>query len=107
MLTRAGMVSALFIMPTMLIGSLLGRSTMLMLIFSLMAGPFVINGWICFTMLRRLNITRQIPKRTMAGNPISVNLTLQNQKFLFTSWQMSVWDRLTSSQERLDPGPFG
>ena len=41
------------IMIVIFSGSLLGRSNMLMLVFSMMAGPFVVNGWITYSMLKR------------------------------------------------------
>src|ERR1700733_12910773 len=43
----------LMIMILIFSGALLGRSNMLMLVFSMMAGPFVINGWITYSMLKR------------------------------------------------------
>ncbi len=55
-------------------GSLLGRSNMLMLVFSMMAGPFVVNGWITYSMLKRTAVERVVPERVMAGEPITVEL---------------------------------
>ena len=49
MLPREGMMY-LLIMIVAFVGSLIGRNNMLMLVFSIMAGPFILNGWITFTL---------------------------------------------------------
>jgi uncharacterized protein (DUF58 family) len=94
MLPREGMMY-LLIMIVAFIGSLIGRSNMLMLVFSIMAGPFILNGWITFTLLKRNRLIRILPRRAMAGDVISVEITLRNRKFWFSSWLMVVRDRLS------------
>lgn len=101
-LPRPGVVY-LVMMGAMLTGSLLGRSNMLMLMFALMAGPFVINGWITFAMLRRVRVTRTVPKTVMAGDPASVELCLENRKILLPCWVMTVRDQVTNRQETVTP----
>jgi uncharacterized protein (DUF58 family) len=96
MLPREGMMY-LLIMIVAFIGSLTGRSNMLMLVFSIMAGPFILNGWITFTLLKRNRLVRVLPRRAMAGDVISVEVTLRNRKFWFSSWLMVVRDRLSRS----------
>lgn len=100
MLPAEGLVY-LLIMAALFVGSLLGRNNMLMLVFSLMAGPFVLNGWITFSMLKRLGVSRQVPKRAMAGTPISVGIALTNRKRL-SSWLMALTDRIANAREILD-----
>ena len=99
-LPRPGLVY-LVMMLIMALGSLLGHSNMLMLVFAMMAGPFVLNGWIVFSMLKRTSLERQAPARAMAGQPISVELTLVNRKRWFSSRLMSVEDEITNGRERL------
>lgn len=94
MLPREGMMY-LLIMIVSFVGSLIGRSNMLMLVFSIMAGPFILNGWITFTLLKRNRLVRSLPRRAMAGDVISVDVTLRNRKFWFSSWLMVVRDRLS------------
>ena len=93
MLPREGMMY-LLIMIVAFVGSLIGRNNMLMLVFSIMAGPFILNGWITFTLLKRNRVSRRLPERAMAGDVIPVELTLSNRKFWFSSWLMVVRDRL-------------
>jgi hypothetical protein len=85
----------LVIMILIFSGSLLGRSNMLMLVFSMMAGPFVINGWITYSMLKRTAVERIVPARVMAGEPMTIELVLANRKRLMSCWLMA---RSNSSQ---------
>ena len=101
MLTQPGLVY-LAVMVVLFMGSLLGHSNPLMLIFSMMIGAFVLNGWITYSMLKRLRVERHLPVRTMAGEPVSVEIVLQNHKRLLASWLMVVTDRIDSDHERLD-----
>ena len=100
-LPREGMMY-LGVMAVMLLGALLGRSNMLMLIFSLMAGPFVVNGWITFAMLKRNQVNRSAPRTAMAGELVSVELGLQNRKRLLSTWLVAARDRITKEREELD-----
>jgi len=92
----------LTIMLVCAIGSMLGRSNMLMLVFALMAGPFILNGWIVFSMLKRTQVTRRVPSLSMAGEPISVEVSLKNRKWLLSSRVMSVRDRIEHDRETLE-----
>lgn len=102
MLPREGMMY-LLIMIVAFVGSLIGRNNMLMLVFSIMAGPFILNGWITFTLLKRNRVRRQLPERAMVGEVIPVELTLENRKFWFSSWLMVVRDRLRQKSLLSEP----
>jgi len=91
MLPREGMMY-LLIMIVAFVASLVGRSNMLMLVFSIMAGPFIVNGWVTFSLLRRNRVKRTIPQRAMCGETVSIEITLQNRKLWFSSWLMMVRD---------------
>jgi uncharacterized protein (DUF58 family) len=93
----------LVIMILIFSGSLLGRSNMLMLVFSMMAGPFVINGWITYSMLKRTAVERVAPTRVMAGEPMTVELVLVNRKRVMSCWLMSVRDKIENDEEQLEP----
>ena len=41
---------------------------MLVLVFGLMAGPFILNGSITLNMLRKTQASRTLPDRVMAGS---------------------------------------
>ncbi|MEZ6065364.1 MAG: DUF58 domain-containing protein [Planctomycetaceae bacterium] len=91
------------IMVVVFIGSLIGHSNPLMLVFSLMAGPFIVNGWLTFTLLKSIRVERNRPERTMAGEPLSIEVTLNNDKRWLACWVMTVVDRVTNPRETLHP----
>lgn len=92
----------LVIMIVIFSGALLGRSNMLMLVFSMMAGPFVVNGWITYSMLKRTAVERAVAERVMAGEPLTVELVLINRKRLMNCWLMSAHDTIQNADERFD-----
>ncbi len=93
----------LLIMFVLFIGSLMGRSNPLMLVFSMMAGAFVMNGWLTFTYLKGVTVERQLPERVMAGEPFSVVMALRNRKTWLSAWLMTVQDHVTGHQTELTP----
>ncbi|MGE3316358.1 MAG: DUF58 domain-containing protein [Planctomycetaceae bacterium] len=103
MLPRQG-ITCLVIMAVLFIGSMIGRSNMLMLVFAMMAGPFVVNGWIIFSMLKKLSVDRRVPTRTMAGEPAVIELGITNGKRWISNWLMSISDTIENSRERLNTG---
>ena len=92
----------LLVMTVLLVGSLLGHSNMLMLVFAMMVGPFVLNGWITFSMLRRTKLSRRIPKTVVAGESFTVDIRLKNRKLLLASTVMMVTDQIENELEQLD-----
>lgn len=93
----------LLIMFVLFIGSLLGHSNPLMLVFSMMAGAFVMNGWLTFTYLKGVVVTRQLPDRVMAGEPFSVEIALLNRKSWLSAWLMTVRDHVSGGKAQLAP----
>lgn len=98
MLPREGMMY-LLIMIVAFVASLIGRSNMLMLVFSIMAGPFIVNGWVIHTLLQRNRVKRKIPPRAMSGEVVSIEVSLQNRKLWFSSWLMIIRDRVGRSSQ--------
>ncbi len=92
-LTRPGFVS-LVIAVVLLGGGYLGPSNMLMLVFALVIGPFIVNGWFSYSMIRRLSLTRTLPRQAMAGEPFAVTLSLVNRKRRQTSWVVTAADAI-------------
>jgi uncharacterized protein (DUF58 family) len=92
----------LLIMIVIFVGAAIGHSNMLMLVFGLLAGPFILNGWATFSMLKRIRVTRRMPAHAMAGEPFSVDITIENQKRIVSSWLITVRDRIFNEYERLN-----
>ena len=91
----------LTIMFALFTGAMLTKSNMLLLVFALMAGPFVINGWMTFGMLQAARVTRSTPQRAMAGELFGVELVLTNSRRLLSIWIMSVRDAIHHVREDL------
>lgn len=93
-LTRPGAMS-LVISVLLLGGAFLGPSNMLMLMFAAVVGPFIVNGWYAFGMIRRLGLTRAVPPQVVSGELVTVTLTLSNRKRWMSSWLMTASDVVT------------
>lgn len=91
----------LAIMAVLVTGSMLGHSNTLLMVFSLMCGPFVLNGWIVFIMLRRVSVQRSVPESVGAGETFNVQLTLTNHRRRFSSRLMRLEDRVSNGHEEL------
>ena len=66
----------ILIIIVVFVGSLLGRSNPLLLVFCCLAGPWVINGFLIVAMLQGLTIQRVLPPRVMAGESFAVEFRL-------------------------------
>ena len=91
------------IMVTVLVGALLGKHNMLLLVFGLLAGPFVLNGHIALTMLTRNQVIRTLPPRVMQGEWFAVDLTLSNRRWWIGSWMLVIEDHWQHGSENLFP----
>ncbi|QDU11108.1 DUF58 domain-containing protein [Gimesia aquarii] len=100
-LPRDGMVY-LMMMMVLFVGSVLSRENMLMLVFAMMTGPFVLNGWITFSMLKKIQLKRIIPKRVMVGESFTAEITLKNSKRLIAAYLMEVNDYFTNQDDQLE-----
>lgn len=100
MLPREGVV-CLIMMIMIFLGAAIDNANMLLLVFALLAGPFVLNGWITFWMLRGVRVERHLPQRSVAGDPVAVNITVENRRRWFSSWLMIVRDQIRSNTEQL------
>lgn len=88
-------IGYLLIMVVLFIGSSLTKSNTLLLVFAMMAGPFVVNGWITYTMLTNVLVKRRTPARAMAGELFSVQVDLTNQTPLISIWMMVAQDQVS------------
>jgi uncharacterized protein (DUF58 family) len=89
------------IMIVLFAGALFGRSNPLLLVFAMMAGPFVVNGWVSFVLLKRLSVERKVPMRVMAGESTSVEIAVRNGKRWISAWVITLRDQITGGAEPL------
>ena len=97
-ITREGIVYVT-IMSVMFLGSIIGRTNMLMFVFAMMIGPWVLNGWIAFSMVRRTHTKRILPHRVMAGELISIEIEVENRKWLLSSWLLAARDQVVHHRD--------
>ena len=106
LLPREGIVY-LGIMLIVAIGALTGGSpdtgNILLLVFGMMAGPFVLNGWVVDAMLTRVTVSRQHPLSTQAGVYFGVDVKLRNDKPLLSSRLVEVRDVVQGRDLRAEP----
>ena len=84
------------IMLVIAVGALTGGNpdtgNMLLLVFGMMAGPFVFNGWVVVAMLARVSVVRDLPAAAQAGSFFTVEIALQNGKRFLSSRLVEVRD---------------
>lgn len=106
LLPREGMVY-LAIMLVIAVGALTGGNpdtgNMLLLVFGMMAGPFVLNGWVVVAMLARVHVERTHPATVPAGAFFSVEILLRNDKPLLSSRLVEVRDVIEAPSTREEP----
>lgn len=106
LLPREGIVY-LGIMLIVAIGALTGGSpdtgNILLLVFGMMAGPFVVNGWVVDAMLSRVTVNRHHPLTTQAGVYFGVDVMLRNDKPLLSSRLVEVRDVVQGLELRAEP----
>ena len=90
-------VGYLAIMLALAIGALLGQKNTPLLVFGMMAGPFILNGWIVYSMLKKVNVSRSIPQRAAAGHAANVQVAVRNDKLFMASHLLEVKDQISSS----------
>lgn len=91
-------IGFLAIMLTLAVGALMGHRNMPLLVFGMMAGPFVLNGAIVYRMLKGIRVTRRVPRRAVAGEFVGVELQIANDKKFMASHMLEVRDRITGRQ---------
>ncbi|HIE99066.1 MAG TPA: DUF58 domain-containing protein [Fuerstia sp.] len=94
---REGVVY-LAIMLALAVGALLGHRNMPLLVFGMMAGPFVLNGWIVYVMLKNVSLTRRVPRRAMVGEFVVVEIEVTNGKRVLASHMLEVRDRVSGGE---------
>ncbi len=98
-ITREG-IAYIAIMSVMFLGAIIGRTNMLMFVFAMMIGPWVLNGWIAFSMLRRMQAKRVLPHRVMAGDLVSVEIEVLNGKWWLSSWLLAAKEQVAHVRDR-------
>ena len=91
-------IGFLAIMLTLAVGALMGHRNMPLLVFGMRAGPFILNGWIVYGMLKGVTVKRHAPRRAMAGEFVGVELEVHNDKRVWASHMLEVRDRIVGKR---------
>ena len=82
------------ILIALFVGSFVGKSNPLLLVFSLMAPLLIFNGFISYTQLRRVRVGREPPERAEVGRAVPVSVTLTGLRRRLPVWMMTVTDQI-------------
>ncbi|MSR60232.1 MAG: DUF58 domain-containing protein [Planctomycetaceae bacterium] len=93
----------MLILIVLCLGALMGHANMLLLVFGLMAGPFVLGGQVTLLVLQRLSIARKLPDHAVVGQPFLVRVRLENRKPLLSAWMIVAADQVSNRREDLRP----
>ncbi|MCA9085490.1 MAG: DUF58 domain-containing protein [Planctomycetaceae bacterium] len=91
-------IGYLAIMLALAVGALLGHRNLPLLVFGMMAGPFILNGWLVYIMLKQVSVSRSAPKNAIVGESVSVELTVHNGKRWLASHMIEVRDAVSSAK---------
>ena len=91
-------IGFLAIMLSLAVGALMGHRNMPLLVFGMMAGPFILNGWIVYGMLKGVTVKRHAPRRAITGEFFGVELEVFNNKRVMASHMLEVRDRITGAR---------
>lgn len=101
-LTSEGVLFIVILLTTF-IAAFLGKSNLLLLVFSLLAATFILNGAVTNLMLEKNRVRRGLPRNIMAGETLAVEVTLANQRRRLSSWMLVLQDQIRNSREILQP----
>ncbi|MCA9093228.1 MAG: DUF58 domain-containing protein [Planctomycetaceae bacterium] len=101
-LTSEGVVLILILLTTF-IAAFLGKSNLLLLVFSFLAATFLLNGSVTNLMLDKNRGRRKLPGNIMVGETLAVEVTLGNKRRWLSSWMMVLQDQIRNSREILQP----
>jgi uncharacterized protein (DUF58 family) len=101
-LTREGLIY-FGISLTLLVAGLIHQVNLILLVFTLAAGPFVASIFSGRPMLRQLGVVRRAPSYVFAGDPLVIDYALENGRRWNTALALFIEDSLIPA-DRTVPG---
>ena len=77
-----------------LFGARIRDINLLVLLFGFLVGPLIFSWAAIVIFLRGIEVSRQVPREAVVGEPFDVRITLSNRKRRFASWGVAVDDRV-------------
>ncbi|MES1213162.1 MAG: DUF58 domain-containing protein [Singulisphaera sp.] len=78
----------------LLAGALIRQINLLLALFALLVSLPLVNRWMVWASLRRLQVERHMPRTTSAGDLLLVDLKITNSQKRLAAWAVMVSDRI-------------
>jgi uncharacterized protein (DUF58 family) len=101
-LTREGFFYFL-VSLALLVAGLIHQVNLILLVFTLAAGPFLASIFGGRPMLRRLSVMRRVPSYVFSGDPLVIDYALENGRRWYTALALFIEDSLVPA-DRTVPG---
>jgi uncharacterized protein (DUF58 family) len=75
-------------------GAVLRNVNLLVVLAGMMTAPLVLNWRLVMASLRGLSVQRKLPPHAHAGEPLTVELAVHNNRSRFSSWLLRLEDRI-------------
>ncbi len=92
-LTREGWYY-LALLTFVLGGAVLRSGNLLLILGGLMVGPLIFNWRLVIAGLTGLIVSRRLPPQIVAGEPLTIELSVENTRWWFSTWLLRIDDRL-------------
>lgn len=85
----------LVVLAFLFMGALLRDINLLLILFGLLVGLFLVSWRVVHISMRDLKFARHVPKRTVAGELLEVEIEVKSRRRRGTSWVVRVADQVT------------
>lgn len=89
------------VLTFVLVGAILRDVNLLLVVACMMLGPLVLGGFLAFSTLKQLSITRRLPRVVVAGERWNGHVTVTNRRHKLASWALVVEDQVAGAPQRL------
>src|SRR6266403_499568 len=87
--------------------AVLGSINLLVILAGTMIAPLLFNWRLVMASLMGLVVRRKLPQQILAGEPLTVEIAVENTRWWMSSWLLTVEDwvqRQESEERRQEPG---
>src|SRR4051812_8866327 len=99
-LTREGLVYFL-VSVALLVAGLVHQVNLILLVFTLAAGPFLASIFGGRSMLRRLSVLRRVPAYVFSGDPLVIDYVLENGRRSYAALALFIEDSLVPTDRSI------
>jgi len=85
-------------------GAVLRSFNLLVILAGMMMAPLLLNWRIVMATLRGLVVRRKLPEQVSAGEPLTVEITIENTRRVLGAWLVTVEDWVERVEEKSGVG---